>query len=504
MNTDLNKFDNEERLIHSALSRIKVDSSELSAKVIGSLHTQKERSARRIKRGLTLVAAIVSIMAITTTALAATGGFDWIMQRINPSFAEAIEPVMLYTEDEGIRMTVIGAQTFDNRAVVYVSLQDVSGENRLTEYGSLGMGLFLKEVIEESISAEINTVDEFMPPMISTGTGVRRVYFDEATGTAYFELTMTATDGTIANSLIINNTCVELDRVSISSKPVGIALENLEAPNTLDVTLGYDVNSSLGWNDDSLFGSTISMLEPGRFAELPSYTDNHWVSNIGLIDGRLHVQTIGYSEGRFGGSGVSFALLRSDGATIHTYEMVFATADENYNLMSSPISFVSDRRVHHVTEFIFDVDVENLSDYILTFYGSISAGVEGEWTVQVDTSDTSTQIITISEAHYIAGHTIEFVTVTPIGINVRGSFPAHRTMDSHETLSANIISTYIETKDSSIELSSSARSYSLAFQDRYNPEPTGGSFTAIFDATSFIDLDSVTALVINGYRIEIS
>jgi hypothetical protein len=492
-----------------------------------------------MKRGLTLIAAVMAVMAITTTALAATGGFDWIMQRINPNFAEVIEPVMLYTEDEGIRMTVIGAQTFDNMAVIYVSLQDVSGENRLTELGSLGLGLFLNKVIEESTAADADNNQDadygysevIPPPMFSAGTSVRRIYFDEATATAYFELTMTVTDAPMPNSLIINNTCVELDRIFINDEPVGISLTNLEAPNILEVTLGHDIHTSRGWNDDSLLNSTISMLEPGRFAPLPNYTDNHWVSNIGVIDGNLHVQTMGYFDGRFGGSGVSFGLLRSDGEVIYAEDMIFATADENYNLASGLAMFTESRALLNVNEFIFEVDVENLSDYTLVFFGSISYGVEGDWTIQVDTSDTSTQIITISESHYVSGHTVEFVTINPIGMQVRGSFPADWTMGSNETLTA-----YIETTEGLVELRQSGGFYAMTFGDvtedgytrssgqvsvseseestggthsfrveaREAPEATGGVFTLNFDAESLIDIESVTAIIINGYRIAVS
>ena len=498
MNTDLNTFDSQERLIKSSLSRIAVDTSNITANVLEAVSEQKQRSTRRVRRGLTLVAAIVAVMAITTTALAATGGFDWIMQRINPTFSEVIEPVMIYTEDQGIRMTVIGAQTFDNRAVVYISLQDVSGENRIARHGGIGMGLFFHDAIDEVYPSDIFYEDSaIMAPLFVGGTSVRMIYFDEAANTAYFELAMTVTDGSISNSLIINNTCVEFDRVFIDAEPAGISLANLEAPNILDATLGYYVNSSRGWDEHSLFGSTIEMLEPGRFAELPNYTDNHWVSNIGVIDGNLHVQTIGHSDGsRFGGSGVSFELLRADGEVIHFSDMIFATADENFNLTSTSGIFDGNGKMLHVTEFIFDVDVENLSDYTLVFYGSISSGIEGDWTIQVDTSDTSTQIITIIEEHYVTGHTVEFITVNPIGIQVRGSFPAYWTMDAHELLTA-----YIETTDGIVELRQSGGFYSEA---REAPEATGGVFTINFDAESLIYVESVTAVVINGVRIEIS
>ena len=83
---------------------------------------------------MSAVAALaLSVMLVVTAAAATLGGFDWFIEKFNPSFGEIVEPVEAYCEDQGIRMEVIGAQKYDNMAVVYLSLQDVSGQNRLTE-----------------------------------------------------------------------------------------------------------------------------------------------------------------------------------------------------------------------------------------------------------------------------------------------------------------------------------------------------------------------------------
>ncbi|MCL2437240.1 MAG: hypothetical protein FWD00_04290, partial [Clostridiales bacterium] len=139
MNINLDKFDHEEREIYNGFSNIKVDTERLMMRIKEQMPTEDQSSKRRlekkmhIKKMIPLVAAMVTILTLSTTAFAALVGFDWFVERIDPPFAEVVEPVMMYSEDQGIRMTVLGAQTFDNMAIVYLSLQDVSGEDRLTE-----------------------------------------------------------------------------------------------------------------------------------------------------------------------------------------------------------------------------------------------------------------------------------------------------------------------------------------------------------------------------------
>jgi len=505
MSTDLNMntFDSEERLIQSALSRIKVDTSKLSSSVMEGISEQRVRSTRRVRRGITLVAAIVAVLAITTTALAATGGFDWIMQRINPTFAEIIEPVMVYAEDQGIRMTVIGAQNFENMAVVYISLQDVSGENRLTERASIGWNLSLRAVYEipDSVidTREITIVESAEPTMFSGGSTLRQIYFDEATGTLYYELTKTS-NRPIANSIEVVSWHVLLDSQFIDAKPVGISLLNLDIPETVTAELGDGVFSSMGFSE-KVGDEQVKLLQPGRFATLPDYPDNHWVSNIGIIDGQLRVQGMTAWDGTsFDASRVSFALLRSDGEIIHSTESLFARVDESYNLTTLGHTTVFQVEPRDVMEFIFDVDVYDLANYTLVFYGNISTGIEGEWLVQVDLAGKSNQILTITEEHLISGHTIEFITLNPLGLQARGRFPAYWTMGSQ----GDELEAYIETPGGTFRLRQAGGFYAPVFETWECSVPICGNFTLTWEAESLIDIEFVTAIIIGGQRIAVS
>ena len=142
----MSTFDRDEQDINDALSQITVDAGKLAGQVKRRLNEEIPRTAPcQVRWSMSAVAALaLSVMLGVTAAAATLGGFDWFIEKFNPSFGEIVEPVEAYCEDQGIRMEVIGAQKYDNMAVIYLSLQDVSGQNRLTEQTDFQDGFSMK------------------------------------------------------------------------------------------------------------------------------------------------------------------------------------------------------------------------------------------------------------------------------------------------------------------------------------------------------------------------
>ncbi|MCL2218183.1 MAG: hypothetical protein FWB91_14365 [Defluviitaleaceae bacterium] len=138
--------------------------------------SQEVRPTVKLRRLIPIAAAMALILAVSTTVFASVGGFDWFVQRFNPNFASVVEPVMVYSEDEGIRITVIGAQNFETMAVVYLSVQELTEENRLTEDMDWWPGLNLH------IEGMSGSIDQNL------------LYFDEASSTAYLEVRITKSE----------------------------------------------------------------------------------------------------------------------------------------------------------------------------------------------------------------------------------------------------------------------------------------------------------------------
>lgn len=129
----MSKLNKDEQTIHDALSQINVDSTGIAEGVKSRLKEKHRSSKGHPTRRTMILAVAISAMLIVTVSAATLGKFDWFMEKFNPNFSEIVTPIEVVSEDKGIRMEVIGAQKYENKAVVYLSLQDVSGQNRLTE-----------------------------------------------------------------------------------------------------------------------------------------------------------------------------------------------------------------------------------------------------------------------------------------------------------------------------------------------------------------------------------
>ena len=163
---------------HEVINHIVRDEMPDFEKVRSNCHRQASYASRNtaeFKRFVPVAAALVMLFAISTTVFAAVWGFDWFVQRFNPRFADIVKPIMLHSEDEGIRITLLGAQTSGYMAVIYLSVSDVTGENRLTD-----SNLVLVDFCLEGIDLHIRELR------------FNRLYFDESTNTFYQEIIITA------------------------------------------------------------------------------------------------------------------------------------------------------------------------------------------------------------------------------------------------------------------------------------------------------------------------
>jgi hypothetical protein len=167
---------------HEIMNHIVRDEMPDFEKVRSNCHRQAAsyelKNTTGLKRFVPVAAALVMLFAVSTTVFAAVGGFDWFVQRFNPRFANVVEPVMVYSENEGIRMTVIGAQRFKGMAIVYLSVAELTDANRLPADMDWWPGLHLF-YIEEMGSGSINQ---------------DLLYFDVASNTAYLEIRLTTNE----------------------------------------------------------------------------------------------------------------------------------------------------------------------------------------------------------------------------------------------------------------------------------------------------------------------
>lgn len=177
------------------------DTERLRGLVLDRISRPKRRS-RRVGGAVLLAAALCALLGVGALA-AVTGGLDWLRGRIDPDFIDEVEPVEQSVTDEGIELGVIAAQKFGDQAIYYVSLRDTEGLGR---------------------------IDASTSPSISGGasTAYRFLYYDEASGTAVFEVRANNTeyDGGTAP---LKMSSLGYDERRIEPVPLGIELANLPA-----------------------------------------------------------------------------------------------------------------------------------------------------------------------------------------------------------------------------------------------------------------------------------
>jgi hypothetical protein len=489
----MSTFDKNEQDIHDALSQITVDASKLAGQVKRRLKEEIPCTApRRVRWSMSAVAALVmSVMLVVAAAAAILGGFDWFIKKFNPSFGEIVEPVEAYCEDQGIRMEVIGAQKYDNMAVIYLSLQDVSGQNRLTEQTDFQDGFSVKMSTQAQKEAKGQT-DEIAA---SFGCGQKMLYFDEKTNTIYYEFNITAdADSPLSDPLELGSFLIYFDERSYE-EPVSISLSDIKEAETVSIR-GGQIWGGSDLPDDLIWGRGSSdlpddldeltwVLAPGNYAPMPHGEADQWISNIGIINGKLHVQ-IGKVFGKeFGSNDASLALVTPDGKIIQTDYELDLLGNGDHRLLDLGKNDFGDA-VYKYQEAIFSVNTEKLDGYTLYYSGSVYSGVEGRWKVAANLSDTSRKMRILTNDIPVEGHLFEHITLSPLGLQVIGSYTGEECMASE-------MSVAVETADGVILLEGGGGSHNSQKQ----------TFNLHWNTEVPLDVATVTAVIINGTRIPI-
>jgi hypothetical protein len=474
----MDKFDMDEKHIHEMFSKITVDSSKLAEQVKSRLYEgSADMPARHRKRWTrsTIAAIVMSFVLVASATAASLGNFDWFIERFNPDFGKIVEPVGVYSEDEGIRMEVIGAQKYDNRAIIYLSLQDRTGQNRLTEQTDFRDGFNVKMHSQTKEGAKGG--DEVLSSYMSWKQ--KMLYFNKDTNTIYYEFNITADPDTpLTDPLELGSFLIYFSEKAYIDEPISVSLTGIEDVETIPIEKAQILGGS---NVPSDFSSLTEALMPGDYASMPHGEKDQWVSNIGIIDGKLHVQIGKIFNKEFGPSDAMLSLKSPDGNLIsNDYSLVFLS-DKKNNLLND-----YDDAKYKYEEFVFPVSSENLSKYTLYYTGSVYSGVEGNWNVAVNSSDTTANLRTWKNDISVEGHLFEYITLSPLGLQVIGTYKGENCMVSDMLLE-------IETVDGIIPLEGGGGSQN----------PDKHTFNSSWDTKAPLDITKVKAIIINGTRIPV-
>lgn len=479
----MSKFDTDEQNIYDMFSQITVDTSDIAEKVKNRLHDETPQIAvkehNRWARS-TVVAIVMSALLVVTATAATLGNFDWFIEKFNPDFGKVVQPVEVYSEDQGIRLEVIGAQKYGNRAIVYLSLQDITGQNRLTEHTDFQDGFRIKMKPREK---DKNTSGKDAL-LASVSWEEKVIYFNKDTNTIYYEFNIVADPDTpLADPLEIGSSSIYFDRNDFEGELISLSSAKIEAAETISL---QETQLWGGMNLPDDLDLPIEVLKPGHYGDMPYGEKDQWISNIGIINGDLHVQIGKIFNKEFGSSNATLGLMGADGEPIsYDYTLNFL-GDKDHRIIDIKNKDYGDSPYSY-EEFIFSIDPNNLNEYTLGYAVSVSSGAKGKWNVvaNLSVSKGNTRIWTNSIP--IDGHLFEHMVLSPLGLQVIGSYEGGECM-------AAAMSIELETPEDTILLE-----YGGGSQNYENH-----TFSSNWDTKTPLDINKVIAIIINGTRIPIS
>ncbi|MCL2373066.1 MAG: hypothetical protein FWC78_06655 [Defluviitaleaceae bacterium] len=503
------KLDHDEKRIEQAFtpfSTMEVDTENLLRKVDENMKNNFVSRAPKKRLGLVLAATVtlMVLMAGTLYAAVGLGVFDrFLNQHGDMPFVEAVSPVEEYMLVDGFRVDIIAAGKFDNQGIIYVSIQDVSGQGRLTENA---------------------TITHHWP----LGGMSEMIYFDTENNLAHFELGVNAmwaleiADGETLDYIDVGYVKLMFDWYSPFSEALALDLSSLEMADVMPVP-------AFPWagRDGQVHHQMLVPSGAGAFPELPYSNGHQWISGMAIIDGYFHFQLgqrvvrsdsaqVGVcNSGRMGwpvlinpAGEESRAQFCQDTREGWLPDWVSDTAhlftDENLQPVEPSYSFYS------FEERVFRVDVDNLDAYTLI--------LEGMFTPKSTDFNLGLRIYADDSPPRIVGYSGLFgdihlnnIVLSQRSIRLEGRVDGHDGMESAGAAGwvagddAELYGIFNELGDVYLETPYDIMPFTMPlYSTRVVRVNETAPVTILFISATPIDVDAATAIIIDGTRIELN
>lgn len=305
--------------------------------------TQPMAARRRVplKRIAALAAALLLMLSCSVSALAAADvepAYE-LLYAVSPALAQTLKPVRMATEDNGIRMEVVSARVEGNTALVYLSLQDLTG-SRIDATTDLFDSLLIRRTFDSSNTIQLD-------------------HYDEETGTVYYLYQMTQLNG---RDIRGKKVTVSLSRFLSRKQNYQGKIPGLDLTTASADAKTQTVSDLRGRSGGST--ETEVLLLPWLNISPASGAS---VTAIGFVEGRLHVQ-----------------LYYEDIARTDNHGLVWLQDDSGHIIQcESSVSFWDEAQRGSYEEYIFPVSsAEELTGYDL--WGDLilcETLCEGDWQV---------------------------------------------------------------------------------------------------------------------------
>ena len=319
-----------------------------------AMKAEEERKVYRMngKRLLAIAAAVVLLTAATGALAAVNEDINALLYRVWPWASQALKPVNLSCEDQGIRMEVVSASLQGQEAFVTLTMQDVTG-GRLDG------------------TADLFDSETLHLPYDGSGTCTLLDY-DEETRTASFAVYMRFSEQPSETDKVtfsVSRILTGKRETTVDLTPLLGKIEEAETVPVPNSIRGGSVGDA-----DSL--SDIGILNPENSLEI-SVTEGVTLTGAGMAGGVLHVQ-IRYDD-----------IYHTDN---HGFLTLTDTKGNEYGHGELPngVSTVSwfGRETNGIVysdswqEYFFTEYPENLEELVLTGeFTTADPAMEGDWQV---------------------------------------------------------------------------------------------------------------------------
>ena len=364
--------------IDSRLNEISV-SEGLKTKILN----KPNKTKKNIRRPLAIAATLIMCIFLSVSVLAATNkSCNELLSIISPQMAQFLMQLNLTSEDKGIKMEVIGAANDEDTSVIYLSLQDLT-ENRLSKNMELYFASNSFHFTERILSYDKNTKKAMV--QLIANNDIKKKYKD------------------IDKMVNLMISGIATDRKDYEISDTGVNLSNIINSATGKIqynTLKEDIGG----------GKSIlkKVLKPDQKNIAVKDMEYGYISNIGYIDGQLHIQ------------------VKKMAGTSNDY-CIFLLIDKSGNQIPPDGRYGSDFKgddgyIYH--EDVFAVEASELDKYTLgaslTTYAYYT---EGNWNSKFELKDEKSKEINCNVS--IKESNVNKVSLSPLGVKITRTFKSH-------------------------------------------------------------------------------
>lgn len=395
--------------IDRELGSIQLDASQKSA-ILAQCRPSLTVAPRHrpVRRVLAVAASFAAVMVLSVGTLAAAPELRESLKGLSEDTIAILQPVNQVSEDQGIRMEVLGAVNDGGVAVAFLSLQDTTGQGRVSDTVRL-----MDCQISDDLGIAIANV----------------VSYDETTETAILRLEGMGGDADAGEKITVSARSLLSGEQQVSDESTGYTVSELiasgPAAEYAPPEEGLIMGSKAGVDDPENAEITLEEIEQlkdsGKVPVLEPWAEGlkmdgvDWatVAAAAKIGNQLHIQY--NTDSVLGGvNSLSFRLKDSSGQILDLPML---------ELNIGPRTELS-RELYYteINEYVlFLPEGQDVSDMEVVYSGTTYDSLtQGNWSTTFRLEQVKERLQSRQELD-LGGWTVESVTVSPVAVTVRGS-----------------------------------------------------------------------------------